>query len=459
VFFLFCMTLLGCSVVVTPPPEETEETEPEPQPQRFEVRAKALPRDLAVPGQVKAFGLYEVENTTTVEVCVTSIELARVGALNGIVTAAATFSTGKGGPAQHALDGTSAQIDVEGDGCVPSGESKTFSVTGTVGQIDPGTGSVQSGDTIGILLTNVTASASEDVEVTLLDGQDVEVASLSGVQHVLRRARPVVSVYPVDSTVVDGEFEAYRFAISADSVGGPVGLASFALEMPSAAVDGMPTRLRRYDATVQQDVDMSATMTVLADTPQAGTSTVLVRFGELVLNPDPNESTILSLRWSYLGEIAAFALAFLRERSPVRSGAYRAGFYLGIDGRFVTADRFDPARMGEASEVVIGNVEPYSRKVDVQATGGQRIRFSVPPNLFDDAAKADFARKGVFVFDTYVGAATEAYKSGLISKDNLQRVAAGAERELAAIHFSSPEQKAAREADLARDLAAMRAVL
>jgi hypothetical protein len=312
VFFLFCMTLLGCSVVVTPPPEETEETEPEPQPQRFEVRAKALPRDLAVPGQVKAFGLYEVENTTTVEVCVTSIELARVGALNGIVTAAATFSTGKGGPAQHALDGTSAQIDVEGDGCVPSGESKTFSVTGTVGQIDPGTGSVQSGDTIGILLTNVTASASEDVEVTLLDGQDVEVASLSGVQHVLRRARPVVSVYPVDSTVVDGEFEAYRFAISADSVGGPVGLASFALEMPSAAVDGMPTRLRRYDATVQQDVDMSATMTVLADTPQAGTSTVLVRFGELVLNPDPNESTILSLRWSSAsgGTHAPVPLAF-----------------------------------------------------------------------------------------------------------------------------------------------------
>jgi hypothetical protein len=106
---------------------------------------------------------------------------------------------------------------------------------------------------------------------------------------------------------------------------------------------------------------------------------------------------IIIYRWSYLGEIAAFALAFLRERSPVRSGAYRAGFYLGIDGRFVTADRFDPARMGEASEVVIGNVEPYSRKVDVQATGGQRIRFSVPPNLFDDAAKAVRKRFGNIV--------------------------------------------------------------
>jgi len=74
----------------------------------------------------------------------------------------------------------------------------------------------------------------------------------------------------------------------------------------------VPTRLRRYDAALQQDVDMSATMTVLADTPQAGTSTVLVRFGELVLNPDPNESTILSLRWSSAsgGTHAPVPLAF-----------------------------------------------------------------------------------------------------------------------------------------------------
>ncbi len=77
----------------------------------------------------------------------------------------------------------------------------------------------------------------------------------------------------------------------------------------------------------------------------------------------------------------------------------------------------------------------------------------------DDAQRKDFASKGVFIFDTYVGAATEAFKSGLISKEGLQRVAAGAQRELASVPFTKPEQKAAREQDLARDLDAMRLAL
>ncbi len=77
----------------------------------------------------------------------------------------------------------------------------------------------------------------------------------------------------------------------------------------------------------------------------------------------------------------------------------------------------------------------------------------------DAAARADFAAKGVAIFDTYVGAATDAFKAGLMPRDGLLRVAAAAERELAAIVFSTPEQKAAREAELARDLDAMRAAL
>jgi hypothetical protein len=77
----------------------------------------------------------------------------------------------------------------------------------------------------------------------------------------------------------------------------------------------------------------------------------------------------------------------------------------------------------------------------------------------DAAAKADFAKKGVTVFDTYVGAATEAFKKGLITSDGLQRVMSAATRELGEVHFDNAAQKAARQAELDRDLAAARAAL
>jgi hypothetical protein len=76
-----------------------------------------------------------------------------------------------------------------------------------------------------------------------------------------------------------------------------------------------------------------------------------------------------------------------------------------------------------------------------------------------DAQKSDYAKKGVNIFDTYVGAATQAYQKGLISKEGLMRVANVAQSDLSKVEFSSPEQKAAREADLQRDLQAMQAAL
>ncbi|MDP1823268.1 MAG: hypothetical protein Q8L48_08505 [Archangium sp.] len=77
----------------------------------------------------------------------------------------------------------------------------------------------------------------------------------------------------------------------------------------------------------------------------------------------------------------------------------------------------------------------------------------------DAAGKADFARKGVFVFDTYVGAATEAFKKGLITADGLERVMTSASRELAEVPFDKPGQRAERQAELDRDLAAARTAL
>jgi hypothetical protein len=73
--------------------------------------------------------------------------------------------------------------------------------------------------------------------------------------------------------------------------------------------------------------------------------------------------------------------------------------------------------------------------------------------------RKEMARKGIFVFDTYVGAATEAFRRRLITREGLERVGSSATRELEAVPFGSFEQHAARKAELDRDMAEMRTVL
>lgn len=108
-------------------------------------------------------------------------------------------------------------------------------------------------------------------------------------------------------------------------------------------------------------------------------------------------------RFSYLGEAAAFALAFLQGRAPKGSGTYRASFYLGLSssigggGKFVMASQFNPdAVTTDIEEIVIGNTQPYSRKVDVQLIGTKPLKFSVPAGLFEDARSAVRRRFGNF---------------------------------------------------------------
>ena len=91
--------------------------------------------------------------------------------------------------------------------------------------------------------------------------------------------------------------------------------------------------------------------------------------------------------------------------------------------------------------------------------GDMRAVFIHDVSHLDDAARADFAAQRVFVFDTYVGAAVEAYRQGLITADGLQRVMSTATRELAEVPFTSDAQRGARQAELDRDLAAARAAL
>ena len=61
--------------------------------------------------------------------------------------------------------------------------------------------------------------------------------------------------------------------------------------------------------------------------------------------------------------------------------------------------------------------------------------------------------KGVVFFDTYVGAAVEAHRAGLISRDGVQRVIGAAREELQAVPFGDAQQKQLREAELEKDIA------
>lgn len=58
----------------------------------------------------------------------------------------------------------------------------------------------------------------------------------------------------------------------------------------------------------------------------------------------------------------------------------------------------------------------------------------------------------IFFFDTYVGAAVEAYEVGVIARDGVARVAHAAREELEKIPFASEDQRQTRREELTRDL-------
>lgn len=91
-------------------------------------------------------------------------------------------------------------------------------------------------------------------------------------------------------------------------------------------------------------------------------------------------------RFNYLGRAAAFALSFLQSRGP--GGKFAQSFYVGVDGRFIPAAGFNPDSVPPTAEVVIGNTQPYSRRVDVQMDGNTVLHFSVPAGMFADCVRA-----------------------------------------------------------------------
>lgn len=115
---------------------------------------------------------------------------------------------------------------------------------------------------------------------------------------------------------------------------------------------------------------------------------------------------IIVYRFNLLGEAAVFAMAFLRQRVPTRSGQLRDSLIYAVSeadpmggngrlanqygvSRIIRPQSFDPQKVNEtAREVLIFSRLPYARKADVQLVGNRRLRFPAPPGMYDDAAAA-----------------------------------------------------------------------
>lgn len=76
-----------------------------------------------------------------------------------------------------------------------------------------------------------------------------------------------------------------------------------------------------------------------------------------------------------------------------------------------------------------------------------------------EAARETWRARRIFFFDTYLGAAVEAFGVGVISRDGVARVARAVREDLGQILFPDPAQREAREAEVARDQRRADAVL
>ena len=99
--------------------------------------------------------------------------------------------------------------------------------------------------------------------------------------------------------------------------------------------------------------------------------------------------------FDYMADIIGFALGYLQKRSPGED--FRQSYFLGLDGKMVPASAFNPKTMGVVETVFIGNTQPYNRLVDVQLAGTQKVRWSVPDDLYQDCAVAIGRRFGSVV--------------------------------------------------------------
>lgn len=117
------------------------------------------------------------------------------------------------------------------------------------------------------------------------------------------------------------------------------------------------------------------------------------RRGAALESVNPDHGTIVH-EFSFLGDAALFALAYLQERAPVGEGTLSKSFMIAVNGRGIRQESFDPSKVPADAEIIIFSPLPYSRKADVQLIGKQRLRFNRPAEMYANAAAAVRRRFG-----------------------------------------------------------------
>lgn len=120
------------------------------------------------------------------------------------------------------------------------------------------------------------------------------------------------------------------------------------------------------------------------------TITVDGRQGAALESVNPNGGNVV-VEYELVSDVLVWIGNALRERSPVVSGAYRAGHTLLADGIEVAADRDVPV----ADEYIFLNTVPYARKIEVGKTrAGRAFVIQVPNRIYERTAKDARSRFG-----------------------------------------------------------------
>lgn len=140
------------------------------------------------------------------------------------------------------------------------------------------------------------------------------------------------------------------------------------------------------------DVGARPSVTVYANTP--GNTNL-----ESVVLPGP----IVAL-FDHRAAIVKFALSALRAASPVVSGAYLDNHAIFLNGTKVDAL---PANLGPRDEIVITNLVPYSRRLEVGKTeSGRDFVVQVEPRIYERTLKSKVNRRFRNVADLTFGYVT-----------------------------------------------------
>ncbi len=102
-------------------------------------------------------------------------------------------------------------------------------------------------------------------------------------------------------------------------------------------------------------------------------------------------SSRIVYRYVYMTAVVEFALQTLKERSPIGStddehpGLYRDSHLVFLDGHVTK----DVSNWKPGQQINISNPVPYSRKIEAG-----RMKMSVPPHVYEDAAPIIASRFG-----------------------------------------------------------------